>query len=86
MTGDTIKQQSTLEGTAKYSTAVLKATVSYSISGIVQAYDGDYIVTPKTTTQVLSTKNKRLTSDITVNSIPYFETSNEDGTTVYIGE
>lgn len=48
-------------------------------------YDGDYEVTPKTYSQTLDTEDKYLSSDIIVNEIPYFETSNDqDGLTVYI--
>lgn len=48
------------------------------------AYDGDYEVIPKTYSQTLGTKLKFMTDDMTIKEIPYFETSNEDGTTVYI--
>lgn len=51
----------------------------------VPEYTGEYVVTPKTEKQVLSTKDKLLTDDVTVNKIPYFETSNDNGTTIYIG-
>lgn len=48
-------------------------------------YDGDYEVTPKTYSQTLDTEDKYLRSDIVINEIPYFETSNDqDGLTVYI--
>lgn len=50
-----------------------------------QVYDGDYEVTPKTYGQTLETANKKMADDVTINAIPYFETSNEsDGKTVYI--
>ena len=50
-----------------------------------QIYTDDYEVTPKTYSQTLDTANKLLRDDITINEIPYFETSNEeDGITVYI--
>lgn len=51
----------------------------------VPPYDGDYIVTPKADEQTLSTREKRMLDDVTIKSIPYVETSNVDGTTVYIG-
>ncbi len=51
-----------------------------------EEYDGDYQITPKTSPQELETKNKTLKDNITVLSIPYFEVSNTDGTTVIIGE
>lgn len=47
-------------------------------------YSGPTEVTPKISKQTLATKNKTVMEDITVLKIPYFETSNETGTTVYI--
>lgn len=48
-------------------------------------YEGDYTVTPKAHEQtVLATKRKYMNDDVTVLEVPYFETSNESGTTVYI--
>lgn len=50
-------------------------------------YEGDYIVTPKAHAQtVLPTKRKVMADDVTVLEIPYWETSNPDGKTVYIAE
>lgn len=54
--------------------------------GDVEIYEGDYVVTPKVEVQSLPTKNKFLQKDVSVRSIPYFETSNAaGGKTVYIG-
>lgn len=50
-----------------------------------EAYSGVYEVTPDGSTQTLDTDNKVLTRDVTVNPIPYYETSNPSGTTVFIG-
>ena len=48
-------------------------------------YEGPYEVMPSTRDDVvLETKKKRMTDDVTVFKIPYFETSNESGYTVYI--
>lgn len=50
------------------------------------AYTGDYTVTPKTTEQTLETAGKRMTDNIHVQSIPFYEVSNEQGgVSVYIG-
>lgn len=59
--------------------------VSDSGGGIMPVYDGETIVTPKTVQQELNTANTTVLSDITVLKIPYFETTNEKGTTVIIG-
>lgn len=49
-------------------------------------YYGPTEVTPKVRESVeLDTSNKVLLSDIVVNEIPYYETSNPKGTTVIIG-
>lgn len=49
-----------------------------------EKYTGDYTVTPKTHPQTLETAQKVLTADITVEAVPYYETSNLYGDTVYI--
>ena len=48
-------------------------------------YDGAYAVTPASSEQTLETTGKTMREDVTVLAIPYFETSNESGITVYIG-
>ena len=49
-------------------------------------YYGSTTVTPKVDESVeLETHNKVLLSDIVVNEIPYYETTNPKGTTVIIG-
>ena len=68
--------------------------IPFSLSSVIvqrigdyDPYEGDYVVTPKASTAtVLPTKDKAMTDDVTVLKIPYFETSNENGTTVYIAE
>ena len=53
---------------------------------ISDTYEGITNVTPKPyEAQILQTKDKRVLEDITVEKIPYFETSNDTGTTVFIG-
>lgn len=48
-------------------------------------YDGEYQVTPKAyNSQVLQTQNKLMTDNVTVFEVPYYETSNLYGDTVYI--
>lgn len=50
-------------------------------------YDGPYEATPKRDEdQILSTSGKKLSKNVTLNSIPYWKTSNpQGGRTVYIG-
>ena len=49
-------------------------------------YEGTLTVIPKAhEQQILETKDKRMMNNITVQKIPYFETSNDTGKTIYIG-
>lgn len=55
-------------------------------AGSGEKYKGKYVVAPKTEAQVLSTKQKYMTDDVTVKGVPCFEVSNDaDGTTFIIG-
>ena len=47
-------------------------------------YDGPYEVTPKVEAQTLPTKQKFLSEDIHVLSVPFYEADNKNGTTIYI--
>ena len=48
-------------------------------------YEGSYTITPLASQAViLPTTNKILRDDITVTKVPYYETSNLSGTTVFI--
>lgn len=58
---------------------------SISLAKTFEQYKGDYIVTPHVYAQSLKTENKVMTEDVQVLEIPYYETSNETGYTVYIG-
>lgn len=42
-------------------------------------YDGPYTVTPSTQQQTLATTYKTMMQDVTVEEIPYYETSNLSG-------
>lgn len=54
-------------------------------SGGYDYYTGTYMVTPKANTEtVLGTQNKILTDNVTVLQVPYYETHNDSGYTVYI--
>lgn len=56
------------------------------IQGDTQIYKGEYEVTPKVSKQYLETAQKYLTKNVTVNEIPLYETDNQKGTTIYIGD
>lgn len=52
----------------------------------VPNYQEEYIVTPKPfNDEILQTNGFKMTDDVTVLKIPYYQTSNETGYTVYIG-
>ena len=64
---------------------VLKGFVNIS-RGNIDIYDGEYVVTPiPYDSQTLETKDKVMVNDVTVLAIPYYETSNVSGITIYIG-
>ena len=48
-------------------------------------YTGPYVVKPKVESQSLSTADKHLSHDVTIDPIPYYEVSNQNGKTVIIG-
>ena len=47
-------------------------------------YPGPYRVIPKRREQILDTKYKTLTDDVTVEEVPWIEVSNPEGTTYII--
>ena len=75
-----------LHGTLTATSATLHGTLSARSIG-ADIYDGAYTVHSEAhEVQILPTANKQLTKNITVEKIPYFETSNlSDGITAYIG-
>ena len=75
----------TLKCTMRSLRPVLKGFINISQRS-ADIYDGEYIVTPKPfIEQTLETRDKMMINDVTVLEIPYFETSNISGITVYIG-
>lgn len=74
-----------LHGTLSATSATLHGTLSGVVG--VEIYDGEYVVHSEAhEVQVLPTANKQLEKNITVEKIPYYETSNlSDGITIYIG-
>ena len=76
-----------LHGTLSPGRANLHGTLSAGTVIGVELYEGAYTVHSEAhEVQILPTANKQLTKNITVEKIPYFETSNlSDGITAYIG-
>ena len=58
---------------------IINLTIEEGSGGTLPYYDGDYNVVPKVTSQVLSTKNKSMRNDVTVEEVPYAEVSNPQG-------
>ena len=74
------------EGTLSGS-IVSEGALSGSLSMPVgyEDYTGPYAVTPKIVSQSLNTADKHMSSDITIEPIPYYEVSNQNGKTIIIG-
>ncbi len=94
MNRDTINFTLTLDGVPNYvlevdtgdniTAALDTAIVVRPLTGDI--YDGEYIVDPSFEQQILATRNKTLTDDVTVNAIMVSRTTNASGGyTVYIG-
>lgn len=51
-----------------------------------EIYNGEYTITPKPfNEQTLETAGFKMKHDVVVSEIPFYETSNESGYTIYIG-
>lgn len=82
------------EGIWKYNMTVSETEMQFNVGmgspivvGTSQTYEGPYEVTPKTESQTLQTKDKRMANNVLVKEIPYYETTNiQNGLTVYIAE
>lgn len=65
--------------------STLVGSVGFPKCNYPSAYEGDYDVIPKAhTMQTLMTDGKYMEDNVRVHEIPYFETSNDSGVTVYI--
>lgn len=72
-----------LDGTEALKVEVLDTIINVLPEG--EVYRGPYEVIPKAyDNQTLETKDKHMLDDVTVNKVPYYETSNRYGDTVYI--
>lgn len=64
----------------------LKLDVSYS-GNVYEHYQGEYVISPKIHSQVMSTKDKVMDDDVLIKEIYINETENSsNGLTVQIGE
>lgn len=80
----TIKDGGQIQGRLQ-SEGVLIGEVGFPHCDYPKAYDGDYDVTPRSYAQTLDTNDKYMREDVTIRQIPYYETSNDFGETIYIG-
>lgn len=80
------RQEYALEVGQNVNPCSLETAESVTVNMVdIPEYSGSYVVIPDTKDQQLETKNKRMTDDILVKEIPYYETSNQqNGITVYI--
>lgn len=86
---DDITTQISMEGQIEghiYGEPTIQGEVILTSCVEIPPYQGDYEVTPRTDEQSLPTKSKYMLDDVTVKAIPYYETHNDYGTTVYIAE
>ena len=74
------------EGTL-FGSIVSERALSGSLSMPVgyEDYTRPYEVTPKVESQSLSTADKHIAHDVTIEPIPYYEVSNQNGKTIIIG-
>lgn len=82
ISGKISKDLPTVKGEIVSILPIVSGTVTSQI--IPDTYEGEYVVIPKTTPQVLPTKRKNMREDVTVTEVPYEETANPYGTTVSI--
>ena len=80
-----IPMTATIDPAALDEGATLDGTINLPKVIKAERYIGNYEVTPTSSEQSLLTKNKHMEDDVTIHKIPYYETSNLTGITVYIG-
>lgn len=84
--------EKTLSGILQTESSVSgKLTAEIEIKGSLvlpigyEDYAGPYSVKPKTEPQSLATADRYLAQDVTIDAIPYYEVSNQNGKTIIIG-
>lgn len=84
--GGTLSGKGTVSGSVTQKESI-HGTLGISTSGVTEQYKGDYEVTPRLSAQVLETRKKVMTDNLTIKEIPIYEVSNTSGgTTVYIAK
>ena len=81
------KKSGLLVGTlASIEDKVLNGNITKPEVSTVPNYQGEYLIIPEPfNNKVLKTSGFKMTNNVTVSKIPYYQTSNETGYTVYIG-
>ena len=57
----------------------LNVTETITTGGALPDYQGEYVVTPKTTSTTLETENKSMRNNVVVKKIPYSVVTNPSG-------
>lgn len=81
--GEISENQLSINGVLTSNNNVLVGKVNTSTSA--PPYTGSYDIIPSVEEQILNTRNRLLSDDLSIKEIPYFETSNPYGETIYIG-
>lgn len=84
----TVKNQPKINVDMKKSPAAdIGIRSSTTVINTAPTYNGSYSVKPKAFEDItLPTANKLMKNNVTIEKVPYFETSNETGTTIYIAD
>ena len=82
---DVVKNTAVIDFDIQTNSSVIDIDIDNRNIGV--PYTGTYEVTPLPfAEQELRTENKVLSRNVVIHEIPYYETSNEYGKTIYIGE
>lgn len=75
-----------IQGAISLADIIVSGNLNVPAATEPEHYEGDYEITPSAHHNiVLETANKKMMGDVNVLQIPYFETSNTSGYTIYIG-
>lgn len=95
MIGTIEAQRGTLRGSISTGGSLHVALINSKVSPVgvvcipslapIDAYTGSYDIVPAVESQVMNTAGKRMTDDVQIQAIPYYEVSNADGLTIIIG-